>query len=560
MTNSKPIDGAIVGGGAAFRNLFLAGAALAALTLAGCGQQPVSRPPCPQGKVCLAIGNASEPATLDPHKSTGTWEDRIQSDIFIGLTQSAADGSMIPGMAERWEVTPDGLTWTFHLRQAVWSDGVPVTADDFVYSLRRVLDPETASEYASLIFLIKNAEAVNSRKAPLEALGVRAVDPRTLEITINHPAPYLPELTRHHVLYPVPKHVVEKYGEQWIQPGKMVGNGPYTLASWKLGDNVHTVKNPRFWDAKSVCVDEVYWYPTSDAISAERRVARGELDINTDIQSNRIARLRKILPGYVHTNTWLGVTYLAFNRTPESQIPAFKDVRVRQALAMSIDREFITNGLLRGGQLPAYTKVPPGVANYKPSPGPYWAGWSLEKRQAKARALLAEAGFGPDNPLRFELKHRNSADPMQWTPALQSDWKQVGVQVALAQQETQVSYADYRVRNFQVADAAWVADYNDPTSFLDLERSNYGPQNYGDYKNPAYDALMAKADNEPDADRRADYLRDAETMMLNDAPVVPLYFYINKNLVNPKITGFVDNLMDHHRTRWMCLKGRQPAP
>ncbi|HYE44476.1 MAG TPA: peptide ABC transporter substrate-binding protein [Caulobacter sp.] len=545
--------GAIEGRLAAIRNLFLCGAAL--LVLAACSEQPVSRPPCPQGKVCLTIGNTNEPATLDPHTSTGTWEDRIQSDLFIGLTQSAADGTTVPGVAERWETSADGLTWTFHLREAVWSDGHPLTAEDFVFSLRRVLDPNTASEYASLLFLIQNAEAVNSKKAPLEALGVRAIDARTLEIKLNHPAPYLSELARHHVLYPVPKHVVEKHRADWIKPGKMVSNGPYMLVDWKLGDNVHVVKNPRFWEASSVCVDEVFYYPTNDAISAERRVARGELDINTDISSNRIARLRQAMPGYVRTHTYLGATYLAFNRSAKTKVPALRDKRVRQALTMSIDRNFITKGLLRGGQLPADTKVPPGVANYTQSPGPYWASWPFEKRQAEARRLLAEAGFGPDNPLRFELKHRNSADPMLFVPAIQADWKQVGVLATLAQQEGQVSYADYRVRNFEVADAAWVADYNDATSFLDLERSNYGPQNYGDYDNPEYDALMAKADNEPDAAKRARYLSQAETIMLNDAPIAPIYFYINKNLVNPKITGWVDNLADHHRTRWLCVKG-----
>jgi oligopeptide transport system substrate-binding protein len=515
----------------------------------------VSRPPCAAGKVCLTIGNTNEPATLDPHTSTGTWEDRIQSDLFTGLAQSDAAGRTIPGVAERWEASPDGLVWTFHLRPAVWSDGVPLTADDFVFSLRRVLNPETASEYASLIFLIKNAEAVNSGKAPLEALGVRAVDARTLEITLTHPAPYLPELTRHHVLYPVARHAVEKYGEDWVKPGRMVSNGPYRLVDWRLGDHVRIEKNPRFWDAAKVCVDEVRFYPTTDAISAERRVDRGELDINTDIQSNRIARLRTKMPGYVRTHVWLGTTYMAFNRGPKSRVPALKDRRVRQALTMAIDRDFIATGLLRGGQLPANTMVPPGVANYQASPGPYWAGWSLEKRQAEARRLLAEAGFGPGNPLKVEIKHRNSADPMLFMPAIQADWKLVGVRAILAQQEGQISYADYRVRNFEVADAAWIADYNDATSFLDLQRSNYGPQNYADYDNPAYDALMKQADNEPDAVKRAGILSRAETMMLTDAPISPIYFYINKNLVNPRITGWVDNLVDHHRTRWLCVKG-----
>ena len=192
-------------------------------------------------------GNGTEPATLDPHTSTGVWEDRIQSDLFMGLTQSAADGSTMPGVAERWEVSADGLTWTFHLRESYWSDGVPVTADDFVFSLRRVLDPKTASEYASLIFIIKGGQAINEGKAPLESLGVRALDPRTLQIELNNPAAFLPELTKHHILYPVPKHVVEREGPSWVRPGKMVSNGPYMLVDWKLGDHLKTVKNPRFF-------------------------------------------------------------------------------------------------------------------------------------------------------------------------------------------------------------------------------------------------------------------------------------------------------------------------
>ncbi len=551
MGDSRNRQIAIEGAPSVLRNVFVA--SLAVLALASCSKGP-SRAPCPEGKVCLMIGNTTEPATLDPHTSTGTWEDRIQSDMFMGLTQSAADGSTIPGVAERWEVSADGLTWTFHLRESYWSDGVPVTADDFVFSLRRVLDPKTASEYAALLFFIKGAQPINEGKAPLETLGVRAVDARTLEIQVEHPAAYLPELTKHHVLYPVPKHVVLREGASWIRPGKIVSNGPYLLADWKLGDYVKAVRNPRFWDADKLCVDEIRYYPTTDSISAERRVQRGELDINTDIQSNRIAFLRTKLPGYVRTNTYLGTTYIAFNNGPKTGYPPFRDRRVRQALAMSIDREFITYKLFRGGQQPAKTMVPPGVANYRPVKPPYWFDWPLERRQAEARKLLAAAGYGPNRPLKLEIKHRNTPDPMLYMPAVQADWKAIGVKVTLAQQETQIAYADYRARSFQVADAAWVADYNDATSFLDLQRSWYGPQNYGDYNNPAYDALMAKADNEPDPAKRADYMAEAEHMMLEDAPIAPVYFYINKNLVNPRVTGWVDNLVDHHRTRWLCVK------
>lgn len=528
------------------RNLLILAAAM--LALAACGQQKVSRPDCPAGKVCLHIGNTNDPISLDPHKTQGTWEHHLLLDNLIGLTQDDPDGKPVPGMAERWETSADGLTWTFYLRQASWSDGVPVTADDFVFSLRRILTPETASEYASLLYLIKGAQPVNEGKAPVETLGVRAITPRILEIRLEHPAPYLPELAKHQTMFPVPRHMVAKYGDGWSRPDRYVTNGPYRIVAWKLGDHVKAVKNERFWDADKVCVDEVYYYPTTDAISAERRVKRGELDINTDIQSNRIAFLRKDMPGYVQTHTYLGVAYLAFNNT----IPALRDRRVRQALVMSIDREFIAKKLLRGGQIPAYTFVPPGVANYASAKPPEWASWPFEKRQAEARRLLAAAGYGPARPLKIEIKHRNSADPMLVMPAIQADWKQIGVDARLLQNEGQIAYAAYRARDFQVADAAWVADYNDAMSFLYLMQSATGSQNYGDYKNPAYDALLAKADNEPDAAVRARYLAQAEQIMLDDATVAPTYFYVNKNLVSPRLTGWRANLVDYHPTRYIC--------
>jgi oligopeptide transport system substrate-binding protein len=203
--------------------------------------------------------------------------------------------------------------------------------------------------------------------------------------------------------------------------------------------------------------------------------------------------------------------------------------------------------------------VPPGVANYRTATPPAWASWPLERRQAESRRLLAAAGYGPSNPLKIEIKHRNTPDPMLFMPAVQADWKAVGVDARLAQNETQIAYAAYRSRDFQVADAAWLADYNDAMSFLYLMQSATGAQNYGDYRNPAYDALLAKADTEPDAQRRATYLAEAERIMLEDAPFAPIYFYVNKNLVNPKITGWVDNLVDHHRPRYWCVKGAAAA-
>jgi oligopeptide transport system substrate-binding protein len=362
------------------------GVLLAAAALASCGESKPQRPPCPAGKACLHFGNVSDPISLDPPLTTGTWESQVLGDMMVGLTTEDAAGTPIPGMAERWTTSADGRTWTFHLREAEWSDGVPVTADDFVYALRRTLDPETASEYAYLLYYIAGAQAVNEGKAPLETLGVRAIDARTLEMRLVQPAPYLPELLNHQTAYPVPKHVVEKLGMAWSRAGNYVSNGPYVLQDWRLGDRVRVVKNPRFYDADKVCFDEVSYYPTRDSVSAERRVRRGELDLNNDIQSNRIAYLRRPdqMPAYVHVHTYLGVTYLAFNTR---DVPALKDRRVRQALAMAVDRDFITRKLLRGGQSPAWSMVPPGTANYAFGAAPH-----------RGAAAAGRGGLWPGQP------------------------------------------------------------------------------------------------------------------------------------------------------------------
>ena len=532
------------------RNLFLV--FVAALMLSGCGQPKAVRAPCPAGKLCLEAGNTNDPVSLDPHKTQGTWENRIIGDLIMGLTQEDQAGNAIPGMATHWETSADGKVWTFHLRRALWSDGVPVTADDFVFALRRIMDPKTGSSYSSLLYIIQNGQAVNENKMPLTALGVRAIDPLTLEIRLNHAAPFLPEIAKHNSMYPVPKHVVEKWGDDWSRPEHFVGNGPFNLVSWKLGDRVTVVKNPKFYEADTVCLDQINYYPTTDANSAQKRVKSGELDLNTDIQSNKIALLREPdqMPDYVRVNTYLGTTYLAFN----SKVPALKDRRVRQALSMAVDREFITQKLLRGGQSPANSFVPPGVANYPNPAKAFWADWPLAKRQSEARKLLAAAGFGSKTPLTITIKHRNSPDPMLFMPAIQADWKEIGVNAKLEQNEGQIAYQSYRLRDFEVADAAWIADYNDPMTFLYLQQSATGTQNYSDYANPAYDGLLAKADNEPDAVKRSAYLSAAEQIMLDDAPIVPIYFYVNKNLVSPRVTGWTNNITDWHRSRYLCFK------
>ena len=536
-------------------NKVLAGLAVA-LLLAGC-QGKVQRPPCAAGQVCLEYGNTVDPLTLDPQKATTTTEAAIIGDLVMGLTTDGPDASVQPGAAVSWETSPDGLVWTFHLRLgAVWSDGVPVTADDFVYAYRRILNPELASSYAYLLYIIRNGQAVNAGKAAPSALGVRAVNPLTLEITLEHPAPHLPELLKHQSFFPVPKHAVEKYGDNWVSPGKYVSNAGYTLTSWKLGDYVRIQKNPRFWDAKNVCVDRVDFYPTTDAVAAERRVKRGELDVNNSFSSSRIGLVKRpeYLGPYVRTHLQLTTTYLGYN----THYPFLADRRVRQALSEAIDREFITQKLMRAGQQPAYSFVPPGIASYEPGAHMPFADKSFSERQAEARALLKAAGYGPDHPLKITLNTTQATDALLLGQSIQADWRSVGVEATLQPEEGQIHFADMEARNFQVGLVGWSADYNDPTTFLELMLSGTGAQNYGDYKNPTYDALMAQANNEKDLKKRAHTMRQAEQLMLDDHTVAPIYFGVSRNLVNPKITGWVDNSEDFHKIRWMCVKGARP--
>lgn len=534
--------------------LALAAVLFAALLLGAC-QDKVRRAACPAGQVCLEYGNNTEPATLDPQKSNLVDEASVIGDLMMGLTTDAPDGSPVPGMAERWETTPDGLTWTFHLREARWSDGRPVTAQDFVFGLRRSVDPKTASIYAWLLYVIENAQAVNEGKAPLESLGVQALDARTLQIRLTHPAPYLPEIAKHQSYFPAPRHVVERYGDAWVQPGRHVSNGAFKLAAWRLGDRITVVKNPHFFDAANVCLDRINYYPTPDVVSAERRVARGELDLNTRFQSNRYRRLQKTMPGVARTGLSLATGYLAFNTR---DVMAFQDIRVRRALSMALDREFITGKLMGAGQQPAYSFVPPVTANYvRELPRLRWAAMSFPQRQAEAKRLLAEAGFTAKRPLKLTITTPNNTDTLLLMEAVQADWRAIGVDVSIAQNENAVAFAAYRSRNFEVGAMNWYGDFNDPVTFLGLLKSDTGAQNYGDYRNPAYDALLARADQEPDLARRAKILAQAEQIMLDDEGIVPMFFVVNRNLVRPEVTGWVDNAPNFHRARYLCLKGQR---
>lgn len=525
--------------------------ALAALAVAACEGKP-QRPACPAGKTCFEFGLDVEPATLDPQKANLVSEGYVLGDLMEGLTTEGPDANPIPGGAVSWRTSPDGLVWTFDLRRnARWSDGVPVTADDYVFGLQRVLDPKTASIYAYLVYVVKGGQQISEGKAGPETLGAKALGPYTLQLTLEHPAPYLPELLKHQSFYPAPKHAVLKYGDNWVSPGRYVSNGAYRLVAWRLGDHIELAKNPAYYDAAHVCLDRVDYFATPDNIAAERRVQRGELDATRTFESNRIARLKSVMPAYVHTHTGLATSYLSLNTR---DVRAFQDLRVRRALSESLDRDFMTEKLTRAGQVPAYSFVPPGTANYAFGARARWADKPFGARQAEARALLAQAGFTPAHPLKLEIKVSTNSETILLTQAIQADWRAIGVDASIAQNDGPIAFAAYANRDFQVGFMSWYADFNDPMTFLGLLKSDTGAQNYGDYKSPAYDALLDRADHEPDAGKRALILKQAEQTLMDDEGILPVYFNVARALVNPRVTGWVDNVENWHRSRFLCFR------
>jgi len=504
----------------------------------------------------LHRGNGAEPVTLDPHGSAGTWESNILRDLFMGLYADGPDGEPILGSAEAHEVSEDGLVHTLTIREGlVWSDGVPVTAGDFEFALKRILDPNTAARYASLLYLIDGAEAINSGADPdLDNLGVTALDDRTLEIRLNRPAPFMPWLMAHVTMYPVPKHIIEQYGDDWTRPNRIVSNGPYTLTEWVPNDHITVVKNPLFYDADNIAIDEVVFYPTDDESAALRRFRAGELDMNSGFPSQQLDWLRENMPDETRIFNYIGTSYMAVN-VREAPL---NDLRIRRALALAIDRDIIATEILRKGQTPAYTLVPPEIPNYSP-PQADFASWTQQERIQEAQVLMREAGYGPDNPLRFQYRYRESVDNRRVAVAVARFWRDIYVELDLVNTEPAVHYQDLEQGNFDVGDAGWIADYPDAENYLFLLDSSSGLLNYGGYNNSEFDALLAEAAQTSDLEARAAILARAEAITVEEMPLIPTTYSVSSNLVGPQVVGFEDNVVNIHPTRWLSLdESRRP--
>ncbi|HUH77360.1 MAG TPA: peptide ABC transporter substrate-binding protein, partial [Devosia sp.] len=326
--------------------------------------------------VTLQLHNGGDPGTLDPHKASGDWENRVIGDYIEGLLTEDAGADAIPGQAESWEISADGTVYTFHLRDGIqWTDGTPVTAGDFVYGFQRLFNPATAADYAYLQFPIKNSEAINSGSVTdLNELGVKAIDDKTLEITLNAPTPYFLDALTHYTAYPVPQHLVEKLGDEWTKVENIVANGPYKVTEWLPGSYVHSVKNDTYYGASDVKIDEVYYHVLEDQAAALNRYRAGEFDILTDFPADQYEWMQQNLPGQAHVVPFLGIYYYVLNQSK----PPLDDVRIREALSISVMRDVIGPDVLGTGELPAYGWVPPGTNNYGTQADQYLPEWSEE--------------------------------------------------------------------------------------------------------------------------------------------------------------------------------------
>lgn len=499
--------------------------------------------------VILYRGNIAEPDTLDPQKYSLAYEAEIMRDLFEGLTALDAQAEIVPGAAERWTISDDGLVFTFFLRNGLqWSDGTSLTAEDFAAGIRRALDPATAAQYANLAYKIRNAEAVNKGALPLSDLGVRAIDEKTVEITLEKPSPIILRILAVPLLFPVPRHVIETEGDNWIRAGTIVSNGPFTLADWRPNDYVRIVKNPRFHAADSVKLDEVYFYPTDDDAAALKRFRAGEIDLNMRFSPGDYEWLKANMPESAHIMPSSWFSYLVLN----SEKPPFGDVRVRRALAMAIDREALTGRILKTGEVPAWSFVPTSITGYEGASFDF-RDKPVSELQAEARRLLAEAGFDEANPLRFKFNHRAGTANKRVAVALADMWAQIGVKADLVATEVKTHYSLLREHDFEVADAGWSSP-PDPEYFIYLLLTASTETNYGSYSNPRYDAMAAEAEIILDTPTRYAAYKAVEQVGLDDAAMIPLFFNVSRNLVAPYVKGFEPNVEDNHPSRWITLE------
>jgi oligopeptide transport system substrate-binding protein len=504
-------------------------------------------------QVTFNRGNDGDPETLDVQKGSTVTEAHLMRDLYEGLMIHNAKGEVVYGVAESHTESADGTVFTFKLRpNAKWSNGDAFKASDYVFAFRRIINPETGAKYANILFPIKNAEKINKKEGgiPLEQLGVKAIDDRTLEITLERPTPYFLELLTHQTGYPVHEATVRKFGNDYVKPENWVSNGAYRLIEWTPNSHIRVDKNPHFHDAANVQIERIMYYPTPDYAAASRRFMAGELHFTTDIPADQVKFLKERLGDQVKISPYLGTYYLAFNMAKKP----FDDRRVRQALSMAIDREFIAEQIWGGTMLPATNFVPPGIGNYGTPPVPDWTDKSPIDREDIAKKLLAEAGYGPGKPLKVEIRYNTTDNNRRTVVAIADQWKQVGVETSFVNTDGRTHFAYLRERgDFDAARAGWIGDYSDPQNFLFLFQKDNTGFNYARFENAEFEGLMKDAEKETDLKKRAEILAKAEAIINREQPYASVLFYSTKNLVSNKLQGFSSNLRGAYATRFYRL-------
>ena len=516
--------------------------------LHGCGCSSRS----PQDKNILQVGNGAEVQELDPHIVSGVTEHRVLTALFEGLADcDASTLEAVPAAAERWEISEDGLQYTFYMRgSARWSNGDPVTAHDFAYAWQRILTPALASEYAYMLYCLKNARAYHEGTLKdFNEVGVRVKDAGVLQVELEHPTPYFLAMQNHYAWFPVHKGTIESFGAmaergtRWTRPGNLVSNGPFTLTSWLPNELLSVRRNPHYWDAESVRLDGIDFHPIDNHQTEERAFRSGLLHITSTIPLHRIAVYRKNRPEVLHIHPYYGSYFYRLNVSR----PPFNNPLVRKAFAYALDREEIVNNVLKGDEQPGYHFVPPGDLNYVSKSR---VAFNVER----ARSLMAEAGYpeGRGFPM-VEILYNTSEAHRTIAETVQRMWREyLNVEVRLLNQDWKVYLSSMNNLDYDVARSAWIGDVADAINFLECFQTDVGNNRTG-WSSPRYDALIQESYQEADIGKRTSLLQEAEALLLEESPIIPIYFYTWKFLKAVEMQGFKPNILGYLRWKDIYL-------
>ena len=513
------------------------------VTLTGCGSSETNVVAGNKSGT-LYWGNGTEPQSLDPQIATGVPEHHVISAVMEGLVlKDRKTLEPRPGVAKTWDISNDGRVYTFYLREnAKWSNGDSHTAHDYVWSWWRALQTTLGNQYAYMLFPIKNAKRYyDGETSDFSDVGVKAIDNQTLQVTLTNPTPYFLQLLDHYSLFPVHQATIEKFGRadergtRWSYEGNLVGNGPYKLEEWKINRHITVTKNPYYWDEANVSINSIVFKPVDNAVTEERMFRAGALHVTSSIPADKIAIYQEKFAPELKITPYLGTYFYRLNiNTPQLQ-----DKRVRRALGMAIDRKQLVDNITKGGQIPAYTMTPPGTMGYFPES-------TLNFDPEAAKRLLAEAGYpnGEGFP-PIEILYNTNEGHRKIAVALQEMWKNyLNIDIKLLNQEWKVYLATESAGDYQISRGGWIGDYVDPNNFLDMFLCNGGNNRTG-WCNEEYDRLILEvAPSQSSHEQRLKIFQQAETMLLEDMPIIPVYTYTSIKLLHPSVRNFDDNILN----------------